>query len=336
MTWSSTASAAVAFPVAALGALVASFVLVQRLERLAGRLGLSEAMLGLVVALAADAPEITSAVTASARGNTSVGAGVVLGSNVFNLAALLGLGVIVARRIFLHRKVVILEGIVAIWVAVVTLAVVAAGAGAIAGLLLVLVVVGVYIVVSALSPARLQQLGLPPRLVSWLDVAIDEEELELAAGIRPAESGRRDVLVGAVSLMVVVGASIVMERTAETIGRHFHLSDLVIGGLILAAVTSLPNAVGAVFLATRGRGAAFLSEAMNSNMLNVVIGLLLPSVFFGLSGATGPSTLVAAWYFGLTVLSLLMAYAGKGLNRREGALIIVAYLAFVVVAATAV
>ena len=76
--------------------LAASWLLVSRLERLGERAGFSEAWLGLVAALAADAPEITSAVTALSRGQASVGAGVVIGSNVFNLAALLGLAAVVA------------------------------------------------------------------------------------------------------------------------------------------------------------------------------------------------------------------------------------------------
>src|SRR5580693_7501614 len=95
--------------------LAASWLLVSRLERLADRAGFSEAWLGLVAALAADAPEITSAVTALARGQASVGAGVVIGSNVFNLAALLGLAAVVAGRIRFHRRVVLLGGIPGIW-----------------------------------------------------------------------------------------------------------------------------------------------------------------------------------------------------------------------------
>ena len=78
--------------------LSASWLLVSRLERLGERAGLSEAWLGLVAALAADAPEITSAVTALARGQSSIGAGVVIGSNVFNLAALLGLSALLTGR----------------------------------------------------------------------------------------------------------------------------------------------------------------------------------------------------------------------------------------------
>ena len=86
---------------------------------------MSEAWLGLVAALAADAPEITSAVTALARGQASVGAGVVIGSNVFNLAALLGLSAVVAGRIALHRRVVLLAGVPGVWVAAVSLLAVA-------------------------------------------------------------------------------------------------------------------------------------------------------------------------------------------------------------------
>ena len=96
-----------------------SWVLVTRLERLGERLGFSEAVLGLLAALAADTPEITSAVTALVHHERAVGSGVVIGSNVFNLAALLGLGAVAAGRIALHRKVVALGGVVALWMAVV-------------------------------------------------------------------------------------------------------------------------------------------------------------------------------------------------------------------------
>jgi cation:H+ antiporter len=95
--------------------LAASWLLVSRLERLGERAGFSEAWLGLVAALAADTPEITSAVTALARGQASVGAGVIIGSNVFNLAALLGLAAVVAGSIGFHRRVVVLSGVPAVW-----------------------------------------------------------------------------------------------------------------------------------------------------------------------------------------------------------------------------
>jgi cation:H+ antiporter len=289
-------------------------------------------MLGLIVAVAADSPEITSAITASAQGQKDIGVGVVLGSNVFNLGALLGLGAIAAGRIKLHRRVVLLEGTTAMWVALVCAVVVPAGLGAGLGLALVLVVVVPYLVVSAAPPPALRRLGLPPKALSWLGGAVAEEESELSGVAHSAPRRRGDIPKALASLVVVIIASAFMEQSVHALGDHFHISDLVVGGVVLAGVTSLPNAVGALYLATRGRGAALLSEAMNSNMLNVLVGLFLPSVFIGLARPSGEGTLVAVWYAGLTLASLAIAFAGRGLRRSTGLAIVVGYVGFAVVA----
>jgi hypothetical protein len=142
------------FVVAAALSLGASAILVVRLERVGARLGLSEALLGLVAALAADTPEVTSAVTALAHGQHDVGTGVVLGSNVFNLAALIGLGAVVAGGIKLHRRVVLFEGTVALWIAALTIAAVTGLITPVAALALALAVLAPYVYVSALHPVR--------------------------------------------------------------------------------------------------------------------------------------------------------------------------------------
>src|SRR5215813_7237301 len=139
--------AVVAFTVGALVSLLTSWLLVSRLERIGERLGLSEALLGLTAALAADAPEIAAAIAALTSHQQQIGAGVVLGSNVFNLAALLGLGAVTAGQIGLHRKVVALSGTVAVWVALVCVLVVAGAVPPLAGLVLAAVVLALYVVV---------------------------------------------------------------------------------------------------------------------------------------------------------------------------------------------
>jgi cation:H+ antiporter len=318
-----------AFLVSAAVSLASSWILVSRLERVGGRLGLSEALLGMLAALAADSPEITAAVTAMAGHQARIGAGVVIGSNVFNLAALLGLAAVLAGGIALHRRVVLLEGTVALWVAAVCLAVVVGLISAPLGLAAVLVVLGPYILALGMRRSRLRRLCLPVAWTRWLTSAIVEEELELEAAIHPSRGRSRDVYVALAAVVVVIGASIAMEQAASTLGQHHAIAQIVIGGLILAAVTSLPNAVAAVYLARRGRGAATLSTAMNSNALNVAVGLLIPGTIVGLGRASGPSTLVAAWYVGLTVFALLSAYVASGLRRTHGTVIVCAYLAFV-------
>src|SRR5205823_2088190 len=174
-----------AFLAGAAVSLGTSYVLVTRLERLGGRLGMSEALLGMVAALAADAPEITAAVTALATHQQKVGAGVVIGSNVFNLAALLGLGALVAGRIALHRRVVELSGAVAIWVAGVCVAAVVGAVSPVVALVLSLVAMVLYVLVLAVGRRGLDYVRLPPRWTTWLGAAIADEELELEAAIRP-------------------------------------------------------------------------------------------------------------------------------------------------------
>ena len=320
---------AVVFVVAAAASLATSWVLVIRLERIGARVGLSEALLGLLAALAADTPEITSSITALAGGHSRIGAGVVIGSNVFNLASLLGLAAVVAGRIELHRRVIELEGAVAILIGLICLAVVLGGPGPAIGLLAGAVVLIPYVVISGASAARLRRLRVPGRAVDWLAAAVAEEEAELEPAIHPARGRVSDAAVASVAILVVVGASIAMEQTASKFGSRHGVPDVVVGGLILAGVTSLPNAVAGIYLAARGRGTAALSTALNSNALNVTLGLLLPGAIVGLGGRSGQGVLIAAWYLALTAWTLASAYAGRGLGRLSGALIVLGYVAFV-------
>ena len=325
----SVAVAAPAFLAGALVSLATSWVLVWRLERVGERLGFSEALLGIVAALAADAPEVTAAITAMVGHERRLGAGVVIGSNVFNLAALLGLGAVVAGRIRLHRKVVVLGGTVAMCVASVCLAVVLGFLPPGVAFVLALVIVALYAVVLGLGQRGLGCLRLPRTWISWLRSAVAEEELELQEAIRPKRGKWQDAVVAVGSLLVVVVASVTMERAASALGSRFAVPEIIVGGLVLAAVTSLPNAVAAVYLAARGRGAATLSTALNSNTLNVALGLLLPAAVIGLGRPTSQTTLIAAWYVGLTAVVLAFAYRDRGIRREIGVLVIAGYLVFV-------
>ena len=307
----------------------ASWLLVTRLERIGAALGFSEALLGMVAALAADAPEITSAITALAEHQPKIGAGVVIGSNVFNLAALLGVSALIAGHIALDRRVIELEGSVALWIAVVCVVVVVGVISPALGLVAALVVFAPYLAVLGVRHERLRQLGLPRRWTDWLTAAIVEEEAELEPAIHPRPGGPKDAAGALIAVLTVIAASVAMEKTASRLGARHRVPDIVIGALVLAAVTSLPNAVAAVYLARRGRGAATLSTAMNSNALNVTVGFLLPGALIGIGVATASSMLVAGAYLGVTTLALVCAYTGRGLRRAEGAVIIAAYLAFV-------
>ncbi len=324
------AASVLLFAAAAAVSLGASYLLVTRLERIGQRLGLSEALLGMVAALAADAPEITSAVTALARHQGKIGAGVIIGSNVFNLAALLGLGAVVAGQLALHRKVVLLGGVVAGWIALICLVTVLGLIPASAGLAAVLAMLLPYVAVLGMGGARLRRprRAVLARAAAWLAVAVTEEEQELEEAIHPRRGHVTDLLMAAAALVIVVLASVLMEREGSELGSYFGIPEIITGGFVLAAVTSLPNAVAAVYLAARGRGAAMLSTTLNSNALNVAAGLLLPAVITGLGSPSPGASLIAAWYLVLTVIALGFAYRDRGVRRATGFFIIGSYLVF--------
>ena len=157
---------------------------------------------------------------------------------------------------------------------------------------------------------------------------MNEEELELHPALVPS-SGPWDLPVALVAVVVVVLASVVMERTGTSLGRHFAVPPIVVGGVVLAAVTSLPNAVAAVYLARRGRGTAMLSTALNSNALNIAFRFLLPATLVGLGARSSRESFVAVWNLGLTAVVLALAYRDRGLRRHTGTIVLVAYGLFV-------
>src|SRR5205085_11577398 len=101
-----------------------------------------------------------------------------------------------------------------------------------------------------------------------------------------------------------------------------------VGLLVLAPATSLPNAFTAVRLGLADRGAAVVSETLNSNTINLVVGVVVPALFVGLVGSSTRLKLDLAWLLGLTILCLLRLAQPHGMRRRGRGAVIGLYLAF--------
>lgn len=146
--------------------------------------------------------------------------------------------------------------------------------------------------------------------------------------VHPSPGRRVDALLVLLATAVVIMASAGMEQSAAALGRRLTVPGIVVGSLVLAAVTSLPNAIAAVYLARRGRGAAVLSTALNSNTLNITVALLLPATLLGLTQFPDSPLFGAACCTILTAPALVVAYKGRGLGRVAGIGIIATYLVY--------
>jgi cation:H+ antiporter len=309
--------------------LVSSEVLVRGLTVLGSKLSLTEGFLGLLTALGADAPEIASAIAALLAGAADLGRGVVLGSNLFNLAMLLGLSAVLAGQVRMRRQGLLLDGAVALFTLLVVAALLLGLLTPLLAMVLLIVLLLPYVLLVGLHPRQVDHLPLPGGLARLLAVAASQvhgehkDQQETVGSWLP-------VLLVPLSLLVIVLASVGLVQAALVLAEVWHLPHALVGGVILASLTSLPNAYTAAHLARRGRGAAVVSATVNSNTINLVAGLALPALLIGMSSAARDVGVELGWLLGMTVIGLLLLLPAKGMTRVGGAALIVLYLLFVV------
>jgi cation:H+ antiporter len=293
--------------------LAASAIFAARLDHVGLRLGLPETLLGLLTALAADAPELSSAIAALVQHEKTVAVGVVVGSNAFNIAAMLGLSAVVTGRVRARHGALELEAFVGLWILGVVCAVVAGGLGATLGLVLIALVLVPYVV-------------LLPRAAH----APGEEHLR----DRTLDSHRGSAqlaLVLLAALCVIVAGSVGAVRSASDLADAWSVPQAFVGVFVLAILTSLPNAWTGVRFGLQGRGSALLSETLNSNSINVVAGLAVPAVLGSLGVLSGLTIFDLVWLLVMTGAALVLYGRRGGAGRHAGAFLILLYAAFVVV-----
>ena len=305
----------------------ASEGLVRGIDAVGTRLRLSGGLMGLLTALGADSPEIASALVALSTGAHDVGLGVIVGSNILNLATLLGLSAVVAGRVAIGPDPLKLHGGAAL---LVTLIVGAAMLRYIAtplmgGLLLIVLVP--YLAILAIRPRQIAQLPEPLRAPLHALVACTEQEPEADEREQEEDAGSS---LGR-NLWLIAGGSIGLVQATLQLGDAVGLSRSLVGVLILAGLTGLPNAYAAVRLARQGRGPAVVSEALNSNTINLLVGVGLPALLIGLGRPGRYVPLELAWLVGMTVVALALLARGGRLTRLDGTALVVLYAAFVVV-----
>jgi len=306
----------------------ASVRLTTALECVGARLKFSEGLLGVVTALGADAPEICSASVALLSGHNEVGVGVVLGSNIFNLAALLGLSAIVAGRVNIGRQGLWLSGGTSLIVSLVVTALVLRWISVGLSLALVVLALVPYVWLLAMRPAQIAALALPVAAKHHLGLAVGHVHRDARQRRMLQHPAWQDMLWLAAALALVIGSSVGAVHSAVWLGERWGISHGIVGILVLSALTSVPNVIAAVQLAREGRGAAVVSETLNSNTLNILAGLCLPALLLGFAPPSGLLVFVVFWLLGMKLVALAAASGRHGLQRGGGIVLVVLYLLF--------
>jgi cation:H+ antiporter len=303
----------------------------RRLDWLGVRFGFPEALIGLLTAVAADGPEISSSLFALAKGANNVGVGVLVGSNGFNLAAMIGLSALLGGRVRLPREVLLLEGLVGLLVTVLASLMLLswlppAAAGSLAALVLLpylaLVIIGARLL------ERLHPQASTP--IARLARALHEHPGPERPPVNTESPTHHLLGLIVLDVAVIVAGSFGMVQSALTLAGDWHIPHAVLGVLILGPLTSIPNAATAIRLGLAGRGAALVGETFNSNTINLAAGVIVPSLFVSLGALVTLGKLQLAWLFAVTLLTLALLARPDGMRRTGATVLILLYFAFVV------
>lgn len=287
--------------------------LVRGSSALALRLGVTPLVVGLtVVAFGTGSPELFVSVEAAYRGDSGIALGNVVGSNIGNVALILGLAAL-ARPMKVRSELIRREVPLMIAVTLLLCALLYDGAlGRADGLILVVGSVA-YTAFAYLAARRDRS-----------KVVADEFEDALA---QPKRAAWVDALLVVAGFVLLLFGARLLVGGATTIAESFGVSQVVIGLTVIAVGTSLPELATSVVAAAKGEADVAFGNVIGSNILNILLILGVAALISPVE-ARGLRTLDLLVLVGSAVLLLPLMRRGWVLNRWEGGLLLAGYVAY--------
>ncbi|MBY7733188.1 MULTISPECIES: calcium/sodium antiporter [Vibrio] len=308
---------AIAFLIIGLGFLVWSAdKLVYGAAALARNFGISPLVIGMtILAMGSSAPEMMVSATAALDGKTDTAVGNVLGSNIANIALILGITALIKPLSIssgvIRRELPLMIGVTLL-----------AGAllwdnhlGFYEGVLL-------FVLFAAFLFAMLQ---ISRSEKKNGDAFLEEQESEVPEGV----SNPKAAMWVVVGLIILPLAANMLVDNAVVIAKFFGMSDLVIGLTIIAVGTSLPELAASLAGVMKGEDDMAVGNIIGSNVFNIL-------AVMGIPGILNPSILSEFamgrdfWVMlGVSLLLVVMALGkSRSVNRIEGGVLIVTFVAY--------
>ncbi|MGF1692789.1 calcium/sodium antiporter [Photobacterium kagoshimensis] len=283
---------------------------------LAKNFGVAPLIIGMtILAMGSSAPEMMVSATAALAGKTDTAVGNVLGSNIANIALIIGLTAIIKplgiSSGIIRRELPLMLGVTLVAGALLWDSHLGFHEGV---LLVVLFVLFLFAMFKISQKAKAEG-----------DVLADEQESEIPDGVSNTAAGIWIVI----GLVLLLYSSDMVVESAVIIAKYFGMSDLVIGLTIIAIGTSLPELAASIASIFKGEDDMAVGNIIGSNVFNILAvmgipGLLNPSVL-------SPLAMGRDFYVMLAVSVLLMLMAlGKRrrINRVEGGILLCCFIAY--------
>ncbi|SJN57709.1 calcium/sodium antiporter [Vibrio ruber] len=283
---------------------------------LARNVGISPLVIGMtIIAMGSSAPEMMVSATAALANKTDTAVGNILGSNIANIALILGITALIKplsinsellrRELPFMIGVTLLAGVI-LW---------DGHLGFYEGVLL-FVVFAIFI---------LAMLKISRGENNQKDRLLAEQESEVPEGV----NSKIAIFWVIVGLILLPLSADILVSNAVIIAKYFGMSDLVIGLTIIAIGTSLPELAASLAGVLKGEDDMAVGNIIGSNVFNIL-------AVMGLPGILNPSVISEHamgrdfWVMlGLSLLLVVMALGkSRSINRIEGFILFVIFIVY--------
>lgn len=287
--------------------LIGGDFLVKSAASLAKKLNISPFLIGVtVVSFGTSAPELIVSLKAAFNGSSGIAIGNVIGSNVANLALVLGITVLIRPVVIDSKKLQFA------WFSMLVASLMFFGFS-LDGIL-----------------DRLDGFFLITGLILFLilsirkrDDSFADEELEktLKTNLIPVY-----FILGATGLYY--GSELLVDN-AITIAKSFGISEFIIGVSVVALGTSLPELVTSVIAILKGQSSISVGNLIGSNVFNIFAVLGITSAVNPLEADSFLIAIDLPIMLGVTLLTGVFLMVSKQLGRIEGLLLITIYILYI-------
>jgi len=290
--------------------------------------GVKPLVIGLtVVAYGTSAPELAVSTKAALSHAQPIALGNVIGSCAANISLVLGLTALIApptvdRRVIRREVPILLASVIAIPLCLLD-GVISRFEGAL------LIACAVMFTIATLTFAA--------RSEDLVDRDDDDAEgnpvgVPFAGRVRPGGSRAVALLLSALGLVLIVFGSNLFVSGARGIAAEVGMSERMLGLTVIALGTSLPELIASLAAATRNQSGLAVGSVIGSNLLNVFLVLGLVAYLRPIGVGDRVHAVDVIGLLVLTILGVIMLRGSRTITRIEGAILVLAYIAFIVCA----
>ncbi len=285
--------------------------------------GVSPLVIGLtIVGFGTSAPEMIVSGVAAYQGTPNLAVGNALGSNITNIALVLGITALVTP-LMVNSNILKREYPIMFMIMLVALGLLWDGE---------LSHVDGYILIAGMFALMtfITIMGLREKKQNQQADPLDEEFSEEIPKDMSTSTAFFWLFIGLIVLLI---SSRLLVWGAVNIAHEFNVSDLVIGLTIVAIGTSLPELAASITSALKDEHEIAVGNIIGSNMFNLLGVLGIPGIMTGV--ILDPSVLNRDYpvMIALSVLLFIFAYGFKGkgqINRLEGGILLMCYIGYMI------